>query len=74
MIIYSSSSSKQISLALLFCFRFDMELVPNFLKNIDFIDGFLSWDDTNNTDLFFHERRTRRKLIDMARSYGVDWF
>lgn len=58
----------------LFAYRYDQHLIPDLLENISpFIDGWIAWDDTQRSDLWYHEGNVRRKLIEAARSNGADW-
>jgi hypothetical protein len=58
----------------LFAFRYDRTLVPDLLQNIaPLVDGYISWDDTRNKELWYHEGSVRNGLIEAARSIGADW-
>ena len=58
----------------LFAFRYDRALVPDLLENIaPLVDGYISWDDTRNQALWYHEGSVRNALIEAARTVGADW-
>jgi hypothetical protein len=63
----------QASVAL-FAFRYDRAL--DLLQNIaPLVDGYISWDDTRNKELWYHAGSVRNGLIEAARSiasYRVD--
>jgi len=59
-----------------FSFRYDYKMVPDLLKNLEgIIDDYVFWDDRNRdeTDLYFHEGKTRNWLINEAKRKGADW-
>lgn len=56
-----------------FAYRFDAQLVPDMLQNIDFVDGFVFHDDRKNEAQWYHEGRVRNELIEKARRAGADW-
>jgi hypothetical protein len=61
-------------LAAVFSFRYDAELVPDLLKNLeDVVDEVISHDDRENPGLWYHEGVVRRSLIERARRCGADW-
>jgi hypothetical protein len=62
------------SIVALFAFRYDRALVPDLLENLaPLVDGYVSWDDTRNKELWYHEGRVRSGLIEAARTIGADW-
>lgn len=56
-----------------FSYRFDAHLVPDLLRNIDFVDGYVANDDRQNPAEWFSEGDVRRRLIADARAQGADW-
>lgn len=56
-----------------FCFRYDAHLVRDFLRNVSFVDGFVSHDDRANPDTWFSEGQVRRRLINEATARGAEW-
>jgi GT2 family glycosyltransferase len=62
-----------VRLFALFCYRFDVGLVPDLLRNLSFCDAFVSHDDRTSTDRWYDEGLTRRRLIERARDAGADW-
>jgi hypothetical protein len=58
----------------LFSFRYDAHLVPDLIANIrPMVDGWVSYDDRNATDLMTNEIRRRLLLIERARELRADW-
>lgn len=58
----------------LFAYRYDENLVPDLLENVaPFTDGWIAWDDTKRTELWYHEGEVRRALVGAARENGADW-
>lgn len=65
---------KKPKLVALFAYRFDYEMVPDLLKNIEgFVDDYISWDDRKSESEWYHEGNVRRHLIESARERGADW-
>jgi len=63
-----------MKLVLIFSFRHDYNLVPDLMKNVSgLIDDYVSWDDRNNTELYYHEAKIRTQLIQEAKKKGADW-
>jgi hypothetical protein len=57
-----------------FSYRYDAHLVPDMLENIrPFVDGWVSFDDRQATDLFSNEPLRRQRLLDAAISAGARW-
>lgn len=57
-----------------FSYRYDSHLVPDLIENIKpFVDGWVSFDDQNSTDIFSSEISRRRQLIDASISIGAQW-
>lgn len=57
----------------LFSYRYDAALVPDFLKNIDFVDDYVAFDDTKNKNLWFHNGERHKLLLKEARKRKADW-
>ena len=67
------SEPNQIILGI-FAFRYDHALVPDLLTNIaPMVDGWISWDDRQRQELWYHEGNIRQLLIAAARDAGADW-
>lgn len=65
---------KQPKLVALYAYRYDAQLVPDLVKNIEgFVDDFIEWDDRKNDQLWYHEGETREYLRNEARKIGADW-
>lgn len=64
-----------MSIALLYSFsRYDKRLVHGLENNVkSYIDGIVRHDDTDNTDLWYHEGSIRNKLLRQACKEGYDW-
>lgn len=57
-----------------FSFRYDAHLVPDLIANITpFVDGWVSFDDRQSKDYFFHEGKRHAELIAAAGSHGAQW-
>ncbi len=57
-----------------FSFRYDAQLVPDLISNIDpFVDGWIAYDDRDATDLFSNEVQRRTVLLNAARQSGAEW-
>ena len=57
-----------------FSYRYDAELVPDLLANVEpMVDGWVAFDDRNADELFSSEPRRRRLLIERARELGAGW-
>lgn len=57
-----------------FAYRYDAHLVEDLLRNIGgFIDGYVSWDDRQNQETWYHEGHIREHLLAEARAQGADW-
>jgi hypothetical protein len=57
-----------------FSFRYDAQLVPALLDNIrPYVDGWVSFDDRQATELFSNEPLRRSQLLDAAISAGASW-
>jgi hypothetical protein len=57
-----------------FSHRYDSHLVPGLIENIKpYVDGWVSFDDRNSTDLFSSEPKRRNELINAAISLGAKW-
>ena len=57
-----------------FSYRYDAELVPDLLSNIEpVVDGWVAFDDRNAGEAFSSEPRRRRILIERARELGATW-
>lgn len=69
----SATKSKQPKIIAVFSYRYDAQLVPDFLKNIDFVDDYIAYDDTKNTKLWFHNGKRHKELLKEARKRGADW-
>jgi hypothetical protein len=54
-------------------FRYDQQLVPDMIQNLNFVDGFILHDDRNNSDVWYHEGKQRNELINAARRAEADW-
>nr|WP_312970782.1 hypothetical protein [Brucella intermedia] len=66
--------AKRPKVICLFAYRYDENLVPDLLENVaPFTDGWIAWDDTKRTELWYHEGQVRRALVDAARDNGADW-
>ncbi len=65
--------SKPKKLIALFSYRFDFHLVPDLLKNIDFVDDYISLNDRESKEIWYHEGNYRRNLIEQARKKKADW-
>lgn len=66
--------AKRPKVICLFAYRYDENLVPDLLENVaPFTDGWIAWDDTKRTELWYHEGQVRRALVDTARDNGADW-
>src|SRR5712691_11110506 len=58
----------------IFSYRYDAELVPDLLANIEpVVDGWVAFDDREASDLFSSEPRRRRLLIQRAKELGATW-
>jgi hypothetical protein len=65
---------KRPKLLAAFSYRYDADLIPDLLKNIGpFIDGYVSWDDRQNTGLWRHCGRMNNWLTEAARAQGANW-
>lgn len=65
---------KKNKLVACFGFRYDKELVPDLIKNLEgWVDDFAILDDTGHNKLWRHEGQYRRILRKMAREKGADW-
>lgn len=72
--LLSRQARKKPKIIALFAYRYDEHLIPDLLENIrPFTDGWIAWDDTKRTDLWYNEGQIRRSLIEQARSSGADW-
>lgn len=72
--ILTNLFQKPIKLIALYSFRYDYNLVPDLIKNVEgFVDDFISWDDRKNDALWYHEGNIRRALIEKAREAKADW-
>ncbi|MGZ5154474.1 MAG: glycosyltransferase family 2 protein, partial [Burkholderiales bacterium] len=57
-----------------FSYRYDEELVPDLLANIEpMVDGWVAFDDRKAEDLFSSEPRRRHLLIERAKDLGATW-
>jgi glycosyltransferase involved in cell wall biosynthesis len=57
-----------------FSYRYDEELVPDLLANIEpVVDGWVAFDDRRADELFSSEPQRRRLLIERARELGATW-
>jgi GT2 family glycosyltransferase len=57
-----------------FSYRYDTELVPDLLQNIEpIVDGWVAFDDRDARNLFSDEPVRRRLLIERARELGATW-
>jgi glycosyltransferase involved in cell wall biosynthesis len=57
-----------------FSYRYDAELVPDLLANIEpVVDGWVAFDDRRASDLFSNEPLRRNLLIKRARELGATW-
>src|ERR1700730_14781666 len=57
-----------------FSYRYDAELVPDLLANIEpMVDGWVAFDDRHFGELFSNEPRRRRLLINRAMELGASW-
>ena len=56
-----------------YSYRYDKKYIPGMLKNLDFVDEFISHDDSLNPALWYHEGRVRNRLIRKAKQAGADW-
>jgi hypothetical protein len=57
-----------------FSFRDDVDLVPELLENLEgVVDDYVAYDDRHHSELWQHEGRRRRHILDMARQRGADW-
>ena len=57
-----------------FSYRYDAELVPDLLSNIEpVVDGWVAFDDRDAGQPFSSEPRRRRILIERARELGATW-
>jgi hypothetical protein len=66
--------TKRPKLVAAFAFRYDEQLVPDLLKNIEpFIDDYVAWDDRQSGKKWTHEGELRRHLIDLASAKQPDW-
>jgi glycosyltransferase involved in cell wall biosynthesis len=58
----------------IFSYRYDAELVPDLLANIEpVVDGWVAFDDRRASDLFSNEPGRRRLLINRARELDATW-
>mgnify|MGYP001310859905 CR=1 FL=1 len=63
-----------MKLILVFSYKYDCELVPDLLKNVeDFIDDYVAHDDRGSNKLWYHEGKIRNMLINKAKEKGADW-
>jgi len=63
-----------MKLVAVFAYRYDFNLVPDLLKNLeDMIDDYIAWDDRKNNEIWYHEGYIRQYLIYKAKSMGADW-
>jgi glycosyltransferase involved in cell wall biosynthesis len=57
-----------------FSYRYDAELVPDLLANIEpVVDGWVAFDDRRADEPFSSEPQRRRLLIERARELGATW-
>lgn len=56
-----------------FAYRFDAQLIPDLIQNLDFVDGFIIHDDRASKAKWYHEGNIRNALIEKARKAGADW-
>ena len=57
-----------------FSFRYDHQLVPSLIANIEpMVDGWISYDDREATVLYSSEPERRRLLIEAALEVGASW-
>ncbi|MGO9483299.1 MAG: glycosyltransferase [Rhodomicrobium sp.] len=58
----------------IFSYRYDAELVPDLLQNIEpAVDGWVAFDDRKAGGLFSSEPQRRKALIERARELGATW-
>jgi hypothetical protein len=66
-------SNQKVKLFGVFSFKYDSNLVPDLIKNLEFCDGFVIHDDRSNKQKWYHEGETRKMLLEKARMAGADW-
>jgi len=65
---------KNIKLVCVFAYRYDKELVPDLKENLNsFVDEFVEWDDSKNSNEWYHEGEIRNHLINEAKKKNADW-
>jgi hypothetical protein len=71
---HQKKSRNQAVVLCAFSFRYDADLVLDLLENVaPFTDGWLSWDDRDREDVWYHEGEVRNRLIKVALQMGADW-
>jgi len=57
-----------------FAFRYDAQLIPDLLQNLDgIISDYVYHDDRKNEDIWINEAIIRKKLINLAKAKNADW-
>jgi hypothetical protein len=65
---------KKQKLIVVFSFRYDEQLVPDLLKNIEpFADDYIAWDDRKNDLIWRHDGEANNRLTEEARAKKADW-
>jgi hypothetical protein len=58
----------------IFSFRFDHNLVPDLLANLDsIVDGWVAYDDRESESKYGNEAARHIQLVNRARELGADW-
>lgn len=65
---------KKPKLVAVFAFRYDKELISDLKKNLSsFVNDYVIWNDSKNTDEWYNEGEIRNYLIQEAKNKGADW-
>lgn len=71
---FTLSLFKRKKLIAVFSYRYDKALIPDLKKNLNsFVDDYVEWDDTKNTNEWYNEGEIRNGLIRKAKEKGADW-
>lgn len=66
--------SKKPKIIACFAYRYDAQLIPDLLENLDgIINDYVYHDDTQSKKLWMDEGSIRKKLINMAKEKKADW-
>lgn len=65
--------NKHPRLIAVYSFRHDADLVPDMLKNLDFVDDAIGSDERGRTEPWYHEGQTKQTMIQRAIESGADW-